>query len=115
MAAGVQRTQYYAAVSVDGYIADAGDSLEWLFQAGSSAGKKGRFSAFFSQVGAMAMGAKTYLWALEHEQGLVPVILGSGAPLLPRHLPASAMTLTDVGHDGQFAFLTYQVTQQADG
>jgi dihydrofolate reductase len=47
--------------------------------------------------------------------GLAPVIVGSGAPLLPRHLPASAMTLTDVGHDGQFAFLTYQVTHPGAG
>jgi dihydrofolate reductase len=61
------RTQYYAAVSLDGYIADADNSLDWLFQAGSSAGKENRFAAFFSQVGAMVMGAETYRWALEHD------------------------------------------------
>src|SRR5215813_14603062 len=30
------------------------------------------FGAFFGQVGAMAIGAATYLWALEHDQLLQP-------------------------------------------
>src|SRR5262245_14740442 len=55
-------------MSIDGYIADPGHSLDWLFQAGTSTAKEDHFSAFFGQVGAMAMGAATYLWALEHDQ-----------------------------------------------
>ena len=31
------------------------------------AGKEDRFAGFFAGVGAMAMGAKTYEWAVEHE------------------------------------------------
>jgi len=62
------KTQYYTAMSIDGYIADPGYSLDWLFQAGTSTAKEDHFGAFFSQVGAMAMGAATYLWALEHDQ-----------------------------------------------
>ena len=64
----VAKTQYYTATSIDGFIADAGNSLDWLFQAGSSSGKEDRFSHFFADVGAMAMaGATTYEWVLEHE------------------------------------------------
>ena len=62
------KTQYYTAMSIDGYIADPGYSLDWLFQAGASTAKEDRFSAFFGQVGAMAMGAATYLWAVQHDQ-----------------------------------------------
>ena len=62
------RTQYYAAVSLDGFIADADNSLDWLFQAGSSARKENHFTDFFNRVGAMVMGAETYRWALEHDK-----------------------------------------------
>lgn len=62
------KTQYYTAMSIDGYIADTGYSLDWLFQAGTSATKEDHFNTFFGQVGAMAMGAATYLWALEHDR-----------------------------------------------
>jgi dihydrofolate reductase len=41
--------------------------------------------------------------------GVAPVTLGAGAPLLPRRLPASRLTLTDVTQRGQFAYLTYAV------
>jgi dihydrofolate reductase len=63
----VGKTQYYTATSIDGFIADASNSLDWLFQAGTSAGKEDRFSAFFAEVGAMAMGATTYEWVVAHE------------------------------------------------
>jgi dihydrofolate reductase len=63
----VAKTQYYTATSIDGFIADRNNSLDWLFQAGQSAGRQNRFSGFFAGVGAMAMGAKTYEWAVEHE------------------------------------------------
>jgi dihydrofolate reductase len=61
------RTQYFTATSLDGYIADSDGSLEWLFR--SPHGDDGsRWDRFFSGVGAMAMGATTYRWVLEHEQ-----------------------------------------------
>lgn len=42
--------------------------------------------------------------------GVAPVILGAGAAVLPRCLPASRLTLAAVDHDEHFVFLTYQVT-----
>ena len=61
------KTQYYCATSIDGFIADRDDSLDWLFEAGPSTGKEDRFAGFFAGVGAMAMGARTYEWAVRHE------------------------------------------------
>ena len=42
--------------------------------------------------------------------GVAPVTLGAGAPLLPRRLLSSELTLTGVDRDEHFAYLSYQVT-----
>ncbi len=181
-------TQYYTATSIDGFIADEHNSLDWLFRCEPSEDKQNRFSTFFAGIGAMAMGATTYEWVLAHDDmlsqpdrwrgyygntpcwvfshrdlppisganlvfvqgdvagvhadmvnaasgknvwlvgggdlvgqfadhglldeillGVAPVMLGAGAPLLPRHLD-TGLRLTGAEHDGDFAFLTYQVT-----
>lgn len=60
------RTQYYTATSIDGFIADEHNSLDWLFEVESNGGD--RFAPFFSEVGAFAMGATTYEWVLAHEK-----------------------------------------------
>ena len=41
--------------------------------------------------------------------GVAPVSLGAGAPVLPRRLTSSRLTLTAVEQRGQFAYLTYAV------
>jgi dihydrofolate reductase len=41
--------------------------------------------------------------------GVAPVMLGAGAPLLPRRLGADQLTLQGVEHDERFVFLTYHV------
>jgi dihydrofolate reductase len=62
-------TQYYTATTLDGYIADENNSLEWLFEVDrDSEGGDHSFADFFGQVGAMAMGATTYEWVLDHER-----------------------------------------------
>lgn len=179
-------TQYYTATTIDGFIADENNSLEWLLTQGPSRQREERFHTFFEEVGAMAMGATTYEWVLAHEdlinnperwhefygdtpcwvfthrelppipgvrlsfvrgdvtpvhremaavangkniwligggdlvgqfmdRGLLdqvilnvaPVTLGAGAPVLPRR--CTELRLTDVDHDGTFAFLRYDV------
>lgn len=58
-------TQYYAAMSLDGFIADVHDGLDWLLGLGMP--KASTFPEFASRVGAIAMGSRTYLWLLrEH-------------------------------------------------
>jgi dihydrofolate reductase len=66
----VGKTQYFTATSLDGYIADANHSLEWLFEVDRSESSEHSFAAFLAGVGAMAMGATTYEWILEHERVL---------------------------------------------
>ena len=61
----VAKTQYYAAASIDGYIADQDDSLDWLFEVDE--GTDNPFGAFFAGVGAFAMGAATYEWILAND------------------------------------------------
>jgi dihydrofolate reductase len=183
----VPKTQFYTATTIDGFIADEHNSLDWLFAADSDPGSN-PFAAFFAEVGAFAMGATTYEWVMEHDRleqepikwkdfygdvpawvfthrtlppvpgadltfvqgdvrpvhdamvaaakgknvwlvgggelagafadaglldelivGVAPVTLGAGAPLLPRRMESSRLTLTGVEQRGQFAYLTYAV------
>ena len=63
------KTQYFTATSVDGFIADADNSLDWLFEVPRNGGSGAEgFGAFFAGVGAMAMGATTYEWVFAHER-----------------------------------------------
>jgi dihydrofolate reductase len=62
------KTQYFTAMSIDGFIADADNSLDWLYEAHTADHGEGRWDDFIGAVGAMAMGATTYEWVLEHER-----------------------------------------------
>ena len=62
------KTLYYTATTLDGYIADENHSLEWLFEVDRSNSGDPSFASFFAGVGAMAMGANTYKWILEHDR-----------------------------------------------
>ena len=180
------RTQYYTATTIDGFIADEHNSLDWLFEADS--GGNADFKPFFERVGAFAMGRTTYEWILGHDRllehpekwaeyyadvpawvfsnhelpavpgadlhfvrgdvrpvheamtraaagrniwlvgggelvgrfadaglldelvlGVAPVTLGAGAPVLPRRLTSSRLTLRRAEQRHQFAYLTYDV------
>lgn len=59
------KTQYYTASSLDGFIADSKNSLEWLFQFGDM--EESTYPAFIRDIGALAMGSTTYEWLLRHE------------------------------------------------
>jgi dihydrofolate reductase len=58
------KTQYYTATSLDGFIADSQNSLDWLFQFGEA--EDGSYLNFIREVGAIAMGSTTYEWILNH-------------------------------------------------
>lgn len=59
-------TQYYTATSIDGFIADSANSLDWLFQFGEVQGMEQDYPRFIADVGALAMGSTTYEWIAEH-------------------------------------------------
>ena len=196
MLSGMASTMFYTATTLDGYIADERDSLDWLFEvpAGDDAeGHEARFARFIADVGAIAMGSTTFEWIVAHERllehpekwgqfygdiptwvfshrelpaiegaglrfvhgdvvtvhgdmveaaadkniwivgggdlagqfadaglldevqvSIAPVTLGGGAPLLPRRLTSSQLTLTSVERQGQFVAATYQVHRSGD-
>lgn len=59
------KTQYYTAASLDGFIATEDHSLDWLLRLGDP--EETSYPEFIRGVGALAMGASTYRWLLEHE------------------------------------------------
>ncbi len=62
----MSRVQYFTACTLDGFIADEYDSLDWLFEAPHPA-DDGAWDEFITGVGPMVMGATTYEWVLQHE------------------------------------------------
>jgi dihydrofolate reductase len=63
----VTLTQYYTATSLDGFIADPENSLDWLFTRDQDRSGPLNYAEFIAGVGALAMGSTTYEWILEHE------------------------------------------------
>ena len=68
----MSRTQYYTAATLDGFIADPDNSLEWLFTRERDEGGALNYRDFIAKVGALAMGSTTYEWILDHESSRWP-------------------------------------------
>jgi dihydrofolate reductase len=75
----MSKVQYYCAATLDGYIADANDGIDWLtgYQ-GSYEGEDaepgpmsggGSYERFYEGVGALVSGSVTYEFVLEHTRG----------------------------------------------
>ena len=73
----MSRTQYYTAATLDGFIADADNSLEWLFTRKRDEGGLLNYEDFIADVGALAMGSTTYEWIIDHESTKWPYDLPS--------------------------------------
>ena len=56
---------YYVATSLNGFIADDRNSLDWLFAVPDADPEMS--SGFLASVGIQVMGSTTYTWLLEHE------------------------------------------------
>lgn len=59
------KTQYYAASSLDGFIAAPDHSLDWLLQFGDVEGTS--YPSFIRDVGAIVMGSSTYEWIVRNQ------------------------------------------------
>ena len=62
----------HAVASLDGFIADEDDNLDWLLSMPGGNDEANPYAAFIRDVGAVAMGAATYEWVLAHDDGPWP-------------------------------------------
>ena len=62
-------THFYTASSLDGFIATAEHSLDWLLKQDFDQDGPMAYPAFEKTIGALAMGASTYEWVMRHEEG----------------------------------------------
>ena len=60
------RTSYYTAMTLDGFLADEHDSLDWLFTQDQDEHGPLSYEEFIARVGSIVMGATTYEWILRH-------------------------------------------------
>ena len=60
-------TRYYTATTLDGFIADPNNSLDWLFTRQQDRNGPMNYAEFIAGIGALAMGSTTYEWILDHE------------------------------------------------
>ena len=86
-------TTYYTAASLDGFIADEQNSLEWLLHQDQDRAGPLNYEEFFARIGAMVMGSTTYEWVLDHENGSWPYAL-----------PTWVMTTRDLVKAGDVRF-----------
>ncbi|MXG91890.1 dihydrofolate reductase family protein [Nocardioides flavescens] len=96
-------TIYYVASSLDGFVADEHDGLDWLLsQDVDDTGPLG-YASFIERVGALVMGSTTYGWICDH-LGVHPDGLGGSWPY---DVPSWVMTTRDLsagdGADVRFA------------
>jgi dihydrofolate reductase len=62
----MSKTQYYCGASLDGYMADADDRIDWLtdyrgrFEGQGGVPLEGTYETFYEGVGALVMGSATY-------------------------------------------------------
>jgi dihydrofolate reductase len=60
------KVRYFTATTLDGFIADSDNSLDWLFVVERDEDDRS-WEEFIGGVGALVMGATTYEWVLAHE------------------------------------------------
>ena len=71
----MSKAQYYCAASLDGYIAEADDTLDWLlgyqgsFDGANAEPIAGSYERFYEDVGALVMGSVTYEFILNLGRG----------------------------------------------
>lgn len=80
--------RYYTASTLDGYLADLDDSLDWLLTQPIDENGPMNYTEFIADIGAMVMGWTTYRWLLDNE-------VSDGKPW-PYDMPCFVFTHRDV-------------------
>jgi len=61
------RYRYYTATTLDGFLADENDSLDWLLSQPTGEDSILPYETFLAGIGAIVTGRTTYQWVREHE------------------------------------------------
>ena len=61
------RAIFNTATTLNGFLADDADSLEWLFAVPGADEAEGGFGGFLEGIGSLVMGSTTYEWIVAHE------------------------------------------------
>ncbi|OFB41047.1 deaminase [Mycolicibacterium sp. (ex Dasyatis americana)] len=61
------KTVYYTASSLDGFIVDAEDSLDWLISRNIDQRGPFGYDEFIKTIGALVMGSSTYEWIVKNQ------------------------------------------------
>ncbi len=107
-------TIYYTACTLDGFIATSEHSLDWLLHRDVDEAGQMAPSAFMERVGATVMGANTWQWLLEHNDGPwdpIPTWVRTHREFAP--VPHASVTFTDADVHAVHAAMT-QAAQGAD-
>ncbi|MDL9938804.1 dihydrofolate reductase family protein [Gordonia sp. ABSL1-1] len=80
--------RYYTATTLDGFLADDQDNLDWLLSQPIDEQGAMNYTDFIGGIGALVMGATTYEWVVEHE-------LAQGNPW-PYDIPCLVFTHRDL-------------------
>jgi dihydrofolate reductase len=62
----MSKTVFYTATTLDGFLADDDDSLDWLLTQPIDEDGPFSYGEFIATIGAIAMGSTTYEWVLAH-------------------------------------------------
>ncbi|MGJ9413894.1 dihydrofolate reductase family protein [Aeromicrobium sp. CF4.19] len=60
------RCRFLTATTLDGFLADEHDSLDWLFTQEHDPEGPGSADTYLASVGVLVMGATTYTWVVDH-------------------------------------------------
>ena len=95
-------TIFYTATTLNGFLADESDSLDWLFAVPGADSAESDFGTFLDTVGAFVMGAATYEWVLRHEEEQHPGMWAETYGALPCFVVTHRDLLTPEGGDVRF-------------
>lgn len=89
------RAIFYTASTLNGFIADDEDSLDWLFAVPGGEGGDSDFQAFLAGIGVLVQGSTTYEWVVRHEDLLARP---DKWPAYYGHRPTFVFTRRDLPH-----------------
>lgn len=62
------RVLFFTATTLNGFLADEHDSLDWLFAVPGADSPGESYDHFLAGIGVLVMGSTTYEWVLDHER-----------------------------------------------